>query len=76
MTFSIFAKLGKRVALDVIKSSVGAEPNYDAIRKWRERGRIPPEHAMLIMQECEKRGLKVIWPDDFTVREEASEAAE
>jgi hypothetical protein len=72
--FPVFDKLGgKEPALEII-GRLGKRPNAEALRNWRRHRCIPAWAAVILLSECDERGIQVKWPDDFVMPEEAPNA--
>jgi hypothetical protein len=69
--FPVFDKLGgKEQALSIIGRCSGKRPNSEALRGWRRKRCVPAWAAVILLAECDTRGIAVKWPDDFVMREE------
>ena len=67
--FPIYAKLaapprsGKEAVSDLIERAKGRPPSQAMLNMWKLRGRIPYQYQVLILEECQRRGIKVSSPD-------------
>lgn len=63
--FKIFDKLGgTEPTLDVIQRRRGCKRlSHRAVEDWKRRKAIPPVNAVLLMAECEERGIPFDWDD-------------
>lgn len=58
MAFPIEDKLGGMDAvLDVIEKVRGKRPSSHSVRAWKLARKIPAINAMVLMAECQKRGI-------------------
>lgn len=56
--FTIFTKLcGADAALEIIALRSGSKPSAEAVRQWKRRGKIPGNHAAILIEECYRRGI-------------------
>jgi hypothetical protein len=71
--FRIFDKLGgEKPSLDII-----GRPSADVVGKWRKLRRIPAIRAVVLLDECARRGIPANYAEDCVASAPArSEAAE
>jgi hypothetical protein len=63
--FSIFKKLGgENLSLDIIAAARGKRPSADLLNKWRRERRIPPIRAVVLLDECGRRGIAASYGED------------
>jgi hypothetical protein len=63
--FSIFTKLGgEQAAISIIEEETGDRPADFVIRKWRSIGRIPAIRAVVLLDECGRRGIMASYSSD------------
>ena len=75
--FSIFHKLGgERIALSLIAADLGEAPSDVVVRKWKSLGRIPAIRAVVLLDECSRRGIQASYRIDCVAAKVSSEAAE
>jgi hypothetical protein len=56
--FKIFDKLGgEKKSLDIIEKAEGKRPSGYARELWRKQRRIPAIRAVLLLDECTRRGI-------------------
>jgi hypothetical protein len=74
--FGIFHKLGGAdKAVSVIEAATGSAPPSFVLRKWRSLGRIPPIRAVILLDECARRGIPANYEQDC-ISSKQHEAAE
>lgn len=59
--FKIFDKLGgESAALEAIqrRRCKGFRPSHRAVLDWKRRKEIPPVNAVLLLAECQERGIR------------------
>ena len=76
--FSIFHKLGgEQIALSLIAADLGEVPSDVVVRKWKSLGRIPAIRAVVLLDECSRRGIQASYREDcVTSKMISTEAAE
>lgn len=74
--FKIFDKLGGiEPTLDVIqRRRHGMRPSMRAVQDWKARKAIPPINSVLLMAECQERGIPFDFADCRLVEEPKSKS--
>lgn len=66
--FRIFDKLGgENSSLDIITAADGKRPSADLLSKWKRDRRIPPIRAVVLLDECKRRGIEASYREDCIV---------
>lgn len=75
--FQIFEKLGgEREALAILKAAEGRYPSVYARADWEKQRRIPPLRAVVLLDECSRRGVPATYQGDCVAPPTNAEAAE
>jgi hypothetical protein len=63
--FRIFDKLGgEKKSLDIIEKAEGKRPSGYVHELWRKQRRIPAIRAVLLLDECKRRGIAATYAED------------
>lgn len=72
--FDIFQKLGgEQTALSIIAVEMGKPVSPILVRKWKSLGSIPAIRAVILLDECGRRGITANYQQDCTAQREAAQ---